>query len=402
MYNKNLGFAFVTLLVSSGSVLATSSVSGDKSPGEVINESWAFVCPGAEKGSELEARCAGVNGGDGAGIEAGVGNNAGISSGVGNSTIYSDRQHKKAIDDRQEELKKQGAAGDILSGERLGFFTSGKLTEIERESTVLETGYESDMQGVTFGLDYFFTNKFVAGLAIGYSSTDLDYSGNSGSSDYENVSVLAYGNYRVTDNFSVDGYVGWTGVEYDLKRNVSYNLTCGCDVVNSVAHADTEADKILAGMTLAYTLSQNELSITPLIKLDYSGTYIDDYKESGGAGLAMKYQNQDIQSFKSTIGFDVSYAVSVPWGVILPKVKAGYVHEFLNHRRTVHASFVEDTTSYDLKFQTDQPDRDYFVLGGGVSAVLTHSVQLFVDYERIEGHRYMNNYTVSGGVRVGF
>ena len=139
-----------------------------------------------------------------------------------------------------------------------------------------------------------------------------------------------------------------------------------------------------------------------MLRLDYSGTYIDDYSESGGAGLAMKYQSQDIQSFKSTLGFDTTYAVSAPWGVVLPRIQAGYVHEFLNERRTVHASFIQDTGNFDLQFETDKPDRDYFVIGAGVSTVLAHSAQLFVNYERIEGNRYMNSYTVSGGVRVSF
>ena len=92
----------------------------------------------------------------------------------------------------------------------------------------------------------------------------------------------------------------------------------------------------------------------------------------------------------------------MPWGVLIPKIKAGYVHEFLNNRRAISVSFVEDASSTKLHFDTVKPDRDYVVICGGISSVLTHSVQMYVDYERIEGHRYLNSYTVSGGVRVAF
>ena len=403
MFTSKSGFIFVFF----GSILSSSSVFADTSPAEVLNESWDFVCPGtSDSGSDLEARCDEIGGGTIGGIEAGTGNNAGVSTGVGNSTTYLDRHHKKAIEERQEKLKKQGAAGDILSGERLGFFSSGKLTEIDRKDTVLETGYDSDVLGFTVGMDYIFSEKFVAGLAVGYSDTDLDYNGNVGSSDYESVSVLTYANFSVNDDFSIDGYLGWTGIDYDLTRNISYAITPCCNQsippVNTVANADATANKILAGLNFSYSLSYDALKVTPLIKLDYSGSFIDSYAESGGDGLALRYQDQNIQSFKSTLGFDTSYAVSVPWGVILPRVKAGYVHEFLDQRRTIHASFVQDATNYDLQFSTDKPDRDYFVIGGGISAVLTHSVQLFVDYQRVEGHRYFNSYTVSGGVRAAF
>ncbi len=383
-------------------VLFSHSVQADISPGQVLDNSWASVCPNAAAGSELATRCARLNGGSSAGIEAGTGNNASTSSGTGNSTIYSDRQHKRSIEQRLEKLKQKRAAGDILSGERLGFFASGKMTEIERENTVLESGYESDTHGFTVGGDYFFSDQFVAGLAVGYSDTDLDYSHNAGYVDYESISVLSYANYRLTNNFIVDGYAGWTGVDYDIKRNIVYNLTCGCDVINSTARSDTEADKVLAGLNFAYAFNYSAFELTPMLKLDYSGTFIESFKEKGGSGLAMKFDNQNIQSFRSTLGFDSTYSFSFPWGILIPRIKAGYIHEFLNKRRTIHASFVQDTSNYNLMFKTDKPDRDYFVLGGGISTVLTHSIQLFVDYERIEGNRYLNNYTVSGGVRIAF
>ena len=392
-----------------GATLTSNSVLADISPSDVISNAWSTVC-GNTLGADLRARCDENNLGgllgipaDG-GAAAGAGSNGGVSSGLGNSTVMPDQYKKKSLEERKEKLKQEGAAGDILLGERLGFFASGMQTEIDRKDTTLETGYDSDILGFTVGMDYIFSEKLLAGLAVSYSDTDLDYNSNAGATDYESVSVLTYANYNVNDRFSIDGYLGWTGIDFDIGRNISYPPSAGsvAQPVNTSTSADAEANKVLAGLNLAYAISFDALKITPLLKLDYTGTFIDSYTESGGIGLALKYQNQNIQSFKSTLGFNSSYAVSVPWGVILPKVKAGYVHEFLNHSRTVHASYVQDTGNFDLQFNTDKPDRDYFVVGGGISTVLTHSVQLFVDYERIEGNRYMNSYTVSGGVRAAF
>jgi len=408
MLNKKLSLGFVCL----GTVMASNSIA-DTSPADVFNNAWATVCTNVQgNGSSLDARCnennlGGVNvsgiPADG-GAAAGAGSNAGVSSGIGNSTVMSDQYNKKSLEKRKEKLKQEGAAGDILSGERLGFFASGMQTEIDRKDTTLEAGYDSDELGFTVGMDYIFSEKFVSGIAVSYSDTDLDYNGNAGSSDYESVSVLAYANYNVNDLFSVDGYLGWSGVDFDLGRNISYPGSPGGGGVNvnTSTTADADANKVLAGLNLAYAMPFDALTITPALKLDYSGTFIDSYAESGGIGLALKYDSQNIQSFKSNLGFDAVYAVSVPWGIVLPRIQAGYVHEFLNQRRTVHASFVQDTGNFDLQFETDKPDRDYFVIGAGISTVLTHSAQLFVNYERIEGNRYMNSYTVSGGVRVAF
>jgi len=370
------------------------------SPATVVQQALENdVCTGTV-GLELAATCATIASTPSGGGNAG---SAGASTGVLNSTTYSDRAHKKSIEEREKELKEKGTgSGDILSGERLGFFVSGQMTETERKNTTLETGYESDTNGVTVGMDYFFTNQFVGGLAISYSDTDLDFNSNAGFSDYESVSVTTYANFMVNNNFSIDGYVGWTGIDYDMQRNISLTNAGGTPITDN-GNADTEANKILAGLNFYYKLNFNALAINPSLKLDYSGTFLDGYSETttGTTGLALQYDSQDVQSFKSNLGFNSSYDISIPWGVIIPQIHAGYVHEFLDDRRVVHASFVQDVTNFDLQFQTDKPDRDYFVFGGGISAVLVHSVQLFVNYERIEGHRYLNSYTVSGGVRVG-
>lgn len=400
---SNITVLFSVALFSSTTTLA--SPSGDISPADVITNALPAICAAnfaADPNTALSTTCQtflGLAGGPGGG-NAGNAGSAGISTGVLNSTIYSDR-HKKAIRKRKEEL--QAASGDILSGERLGFFASGKMTETERENTTLETGYESDTHGFTVGMDYFFSDQLVAGIAVDYADTDLDYSGNAGNSDYESVSVITYGSFNANNGFSLDGYLGWTGIEYDIQRNMRLaSIIAGAPILNVAAKADTEANKVLVGINIAHNLNFNAIEFTPSLKLDYSGTFLDGYTESDSNGLALKYDNQDVQSFKSNLGFDSSYAISMPWGVILPQIHAGYVHEFLDHRRTIHASFVQDITNTDLQFKTDKPDRDYFVFGGGISTVLAHSVQLFVDYERTEGHRYLNSYTVSGGLRVGF
>lgn len=374
---------------------------------EAMNESWtAGVCENAEQGSELADRCAGVLGGAEAGPTAASGNNTAISSSLGNAAHLSDKHHKDRVKKRLEELEEK-SAGDILDLERFGFFASGKTTQTDRITTRFEIGHDSDLVGATIGMDYFFTDKLVAGFALGYSDTDVVSYNEAGRTDLDAISTLFYASYAVTDDFMVDGYVGWTGIDYDITRNISYTATC-CngrrvtDVVNSSATAQTNADKISAGIAASYRWNYDALSVIPRLKLDYTGTFIDGYTETGGAGLALNYQEQEIQSLKMETGVDVNYAISIPWGVIIPNASAAYVHEFSDNSRTIHTSFVQDTSAYNIAFDTDKPDRDYMVMSAGMSAVLPHGIQLFVDYERVELHRYIDSYTVSGGVRVGF
>jgi len=50
----------------------------------------------------------------------------------------------------------------------------------------------------------------------------------------------------------------------------------------------------------------------------------------------------------------------------------------------------------------EKPDRDYFLLGAGISMVLPYGIQPFANFEAMLGHSYLNNYVGSIGARMEF
>ena len=52
--------------------------------------------------------------------------------------------------------------------------------------------------------------------------------------------------------------------------------------------------------------------------------------------------------------------------------------------------------------RTDEPGRDFAVVGGGVSAVFQRNVQAFVDFESVVGRSKVTNNILTTGVRVEF
>ena len=53
----------------------------------------------------------------------------------------------------------------------------------DKDPTTNQIEYDFDTAGITFGLDYRFTDEFVAGLAVGYSNTDAKLGSNDGDLD---------------------------------------------------------------------------------------------------------------------------------------------------------------------------------------------------------------------------
>ena len=49
---------------------------------------------------------------------------------------------------------------------------------------------------------------------------------------------------------------------------------------------------------------------------------------------------------------------------------------------------------------TDEPDEDYFAIGGGVSGVWQGGKQAFIEVETLQGLEDLTNYVVTAGIRL--
>jgi outer membrane lipase/esterase len=100
--------------------------------------------------------------------------------------------------------------------------------------------------------------------------------------------------------------------------------------------------------------------------VNYRDTRIDGFRESGGTGVELAYENQNIVSLTTQAGVYASIAISTGMGVIVPQTTVEYVHEFLDDQRTVGFRFVQDLRRRKFLYQTDPPDRDYVNVALGV------------------------------------
>ena len=64
--------------------------------------------------------------------------------------------------------------------------------------------------------------------------------------------------------------------------------------------------------------------------------------------------------------------------------------------------FVSDPARTPLLLVTDSPDRDFFTLGGSLSATFRGGVAAFVSYEAVVGLSRVTSNNVVGGIRLEF
>jgi outer membrane autotransporter protein len=217
--------------------------------------------------------------------------------------------------------------------------------------------------------------------------------------------VSLYGIYYVS-NFYVDGIVtfGWSDV--DIDRTIRYTIAAvdGTTSVSQTARGDTDTKQYSLGFGVGYDFNAGGWTLSPLVRVNYIRLDIDGYEETidntnAGFGWALAFDDQDVESLTSVVGGQISYAISTAFGVLLPQVRGEWEHEFKDDRRTLTARFVHDPAGADILFSTDAPDRDFFNIGAGLSAVFRGGVSAFAYYETVLGLEDVTRHAVTVGVR---
>jgi outer membrane lipase/esterase len=294
---------------------------------------------------------------------------------------------------------------------RLGVFLNGSLTLGDKDATSREAGFDFDAAGVTAGLDYRLTDTFILGGAFSYNATEADLDGSGGNVDVDRYMGSIYGLYYIGERFYLDGIASVGHNAYDMRRNIIYQipgLVPGTPtLVNQTAESDTDGLEYSFGLGAGYDMHIRGFTFGPFARVHYAKTEIDAYQESidntnPGFGLSLAFEDQDVDSFTTAFGAQVSYAISTSWGVVLPQLRLEWEHEFLNDSRTIQVRFVNDPARTPFGLTTEGPDRDFFNVGAGLSAVFARGKSAFLYYETVLGLKDITAHNIVAGIRLTF
>lgn len=296
-----------------------------------------------------------------------------------------------------------GAAGDEESAawNRLGVFVNGLGQFGSVDSTFNQVGFDFDRGGVTAGADYRFTKNSVLGAAFSYVRTESGFDRDGGDLDSDSYTGSLYGTVYAADAFYIDGIASFGGINYDSTRRISY--TAGVDVVNTEAKAEPDGMQYSVSLGGGYNVSLGEVTIDPYARINYTKLDLDGFSESGGSGWAMQFADQRVESVTTALGTQVSYAVSAPFGVLLPYVRGEWHHEYEDDSRNISVRFLGDNRS-GLTFNTltEGPDRNYFTVGTGISGTFAQGITAFLNYDALLGYHSIESHAFLVGARMEF
>jgi outer membrane lipase/esterase len=312
-----------------------------------------------------------------------------------------------------------GGAGDadsIGAMTRLGFFINGSLRRGSQDTTTYETPFDFRSTSVTAGADYRFTDNLIFGIALGHSSGSSDFTDGSGRLDSRSNLASLYGTFY-RGNFYVDLMGTFGHITYDAARTTSFSIDtttpdvptncvggeCSVDTTGS-----TSASQLAFSGNVGFSFNQGGFTWGPDIAVNYTRIKVNGFTESdpNQSGLALDFGEDTGESLLAKAGGHLSYAIKMPFGVILPEARAHYIHEFKNDQRALSVHFSADPDAgtpsgpvSNFVVFTDPPDRSYFDWAAGVSAQFAFGISAFVDYNAVTSpDQRVHEFTL--GVRI--
>ncbi len=279
---------------------------------------------------------------------------------------------------------------------RLGFFINGNISLGEKDASSSELAFDFTTKGLTVGVDYRFSDQFILGGALGYVRNDTDFQDSRGSMSVNGHTLSLYSTYYHSEAIYLDAIASIGLNSFDNNRKMSFSSFSG------EASGDTTGTEYSLSIGGGYDYYKDAFSFGPYGRINYIQADIDSYTEESAIGLALNFDGQSVTSLNSQIGGKASYAISTARGVFMPHVSLEWAHEFNNDSRHINASFVNDPTGTTFKLSTDDPDRDYFKLGAGLSATLGNGKSAFIYYETLLDQEDVTQHAISAGGRFEF
>lgn len=315
-----------------------------------------------------------------------------------------------------------------------GLFVQGSYTSGHHDLSAAEDPFHFHAASVTAGMDYNF-GAAVLGASIGFDDYDASFLGagsvpSGGSARVRGTSGSLYGAW-FGEHWTFSGIGTYGSLTTNLSRVVSYSVTylngfdplpaspadkdncvgATCTVTtNNTLTGSPHGSTGAVGVTAGYQYTAYSWDITPSLSANYRHASFDSFSESAvssgsGAGLALAFGNQAVESTRSILGLDISRPISTPFGVLTPVVRGEWDHEFETGVRTVNAHYAYDPS---LAFgqclscfalPTDAVVANYGIVGAGVSVALAQRIQAYVYDEVLVGYTNYQSNSIAIGLR---
>ncbi len=272
-------------------------------------------------------------------------------------------------------------------GSRWSIYTAGSATVGRQDSNPNQSGYRFTTNGFVVGADYRFSESLIGGAFVGYDNSVTQFSDLPAETRAHTATLGAYGSVS-SDAFYISGALSYGRHFYETNRQQVF--------LNQSASGRTGGDQVSGLIESGMEFRSGNWGFIPTLSLQGTQLWIDGYSETGSAA-AQSIGAQSISSLQAGAGGRINYLIRGRSVSVIPEVRAAYRHEFLDDGRTIRANLIDGGAPINMT--TQDPQRDFALVGGGLNFIFHNATSAFVNYETQLGQTGFSMQTVTAGFR---
>jgi hypothetical protein len=301
----------------------------------------------------------------------------------------------------QPKTKGGSAGADQYSkiNEDLGLLFSAGGSFGSNDPTTGTTGYSLYRRTATVGMDYRFTDTLNGGLLFNYLSSSNQLNGSAGSFYSDIFRFAPYFSITPFDNAYIDVSVGY-GYFNNSTSTSSISI-----INNSSLQGNFNSHEGYGSVNFGYSYPIGAWTLTGYGQGSAIGIYNNGYTVNGGTTAALssvQVQGSSALSVATTLGSELNYAWSTPYGVVIPRLFAEWVHEYKNDSQLIASQFLgSGTIPFTAFANTGSPVRNWGNVGLGSQMQFKNALSAYINFHSLVMNG-ANNYTIDGGVKFAF
>ena len=230
---------------------------------------------------------------------------------------------------------------------------------------------DRNLSGFLLGTDKQLDDAWRAGVAAGYTRSDLDAKHRNSSADVDSYHLMAYTAYQ-QEAFAARMGVAYSWHDIESKRDVAVGD------VGQRLKADYKARSAQVFGEVGYTIQTGSVALEPFAGLAYVNYDSDTIKEKGGSAALRGDADQDVTF--STLGLRAGQTITLGNGSkITPRGSIGWRHAFGDTKPDADLSFINGGgTSFST--QGVPIAKDSAVLEAGIDYQISPNGKLGLGY----------------------
>ena len=225
--------------------------------------------------------------------------------------------------------------------------------------------------GMIGGVDRVFDSLLLAGVALQYVETSVNFDASRNDSHIQSGQIGAYVSYGGAEAY-VNGNVSVIGTQSKANRYFSIGL------LDYDVSSTAESWALTASVEGGTIMEFDGLRFEPSLALNFQSAHPLDFDERGGGGLSLLVRPDDSSSLRSILSARLSRVYDLGDRKLVPQLRVDWRHEMLDRRQEFSAAFAGDpSVSFDVVGASYA--RDTFSAGASVTMPISGRVTGYID-----------------------